>query len=159
MDQQAKVEIGARGHAQELVTDANEEQLRTDPAPGEPDVADGDPEDRKRIRAAMEQGVCLADPVVVLLCFASIEGGLHIYNMYGYSMDQRTSRLLRRTGSFGLRSWARCTALLCRGQSVVSVPPPLCYVELMTARWAGKSTGFLSKGFNASLRTRGGYGL
>eukprot|EP00971_Amphidinium_carterae_P323042 6420196-Amphidinium_carterae.1 len=37
--------------------DANEEPQRTDPTPGEPDAAEGDPNDRKRIRAALEQGV------------------------------------------------------------------------------------------------------
>eukprot|EP00971_Amphidinium_carterae_P030077 591321-Amphidinium_carterae.2 len=37
--------------------DANEEPPKTDPAPGELDAANGDPEDRKCIRAALEQGV------------------------------------------------------------------------------------------------------
>eukprot|EP00971_Amphidinium_carterae_P002845 55985-Amphidinium_carterae.1 len=35
--------------------DASEELPRTDPVPGELDAADGDPKDRKRIRAALEQ--------------------------------------------------------------------------------------------------------
>eukprot|EP00971_Amphidinium_carterae_P140867 2791040-Amphidinium_carterae.1 len=37
--------------------DVNEEQPKEELAPGEPDVAEGDAEARKRIRAALEQGV------------------------------------------------------------------------------------------------------
>eukprot|EP00971_Amphidinium_carterae_P339078 6476683-Amphidinium_carterae.2 len=37
--------------------DANEEPPKEDPAPGEPDAAEGDTDARKRIRAALEQGV------------------------------------------------------------------------------------------------------
>eukprot|EP00971_Amphidinium_carterae_P060904 1205496-Amphidinium_carterae.1 len=37
--------------------DVSEEQPKEVPAPGEPDVAEGDVEARKRIRAALEQGV------------------------------------------------------------------------------------------------------
>eukprot|EP00971_Amphidinium_carterae_P270924 5376367-Amphidinium_carterae.1 len=37
--------------------DVSEEQPKEDPAPGEPDAAEGNADARKRIRAALEQGV------------------------------------------------------------------------------------------------------